>query len=185
MLPTDATTARRTRRLAMRTQDLLRAQFEQAHGILEQVIDDCDDEALAHVAGGTVGSISAIYAHLVYDEDGMMRGAGREDTVWESDGWAEKTGLGEMSGRQTLEWAQGPQNYDLAALREYAQAVYAATDAYLESLSDDDLAEEIDTFGGKQERARFLGTTCLWHVTNHQGEISALKGVQGLKGLPF
>ena len=63
--------------------------------------------------------------------------------------------------------------------------MYAATEAYLESLSDDDLAEEIDTFGGKQERARFLGTTCLWHVTSHQGEISALKGVQGLKGLPF
>ena len=62
----------------MRTQDLLRAQYEQAHDVLEQVIDDCSPEALAKVAGGNVGAISAIYAHLVYDEDGMIaRPAGR------------------------------------------------------------------------------------------------------------
>jgi uncharacterized damage-inducible protein DinB len=171
--------------MTMRTRDLLRAQYRQAHGILEQVIEDCSEEVWTHVAGGTVGSIAAIYAHVVYDEDGMMRGAGRDGTVWESGGWAQKTGLGEMSPMQTQEWAQSLLDYDLAALREYAQAVYASTDTYLENLSDDDLAEEIETFAGKQPRARYLGTTCLWHITNHQGEISALKGVQGLKGLPF
>ena len=169
----------------MRTQDLLRAQYQQAHGILEQVIDDTSAEAMAHVEGGNLGSISAIYAHLVYDEDGMMRGAGREGTVWESGGWSEKTGIGELSPMQTQEGAQSPQDYDLAAFREYAQAVYASTDAFLEGLSDDGLSEEIDTFGRKQPRGQYLGTVCLWHVTNHQGEISALKGVQGLKGLPF
>ena len=87
----------------MRTQDLLRAQYQQAHGILEQVIDDTSAEAMAHVEGGNLGSISAIYAHLVYDEDGMMRGAGREGTVWESGGWSEKTGIGELSPMQTQE----------------------------------------------------------------------------------
>ena len=49
----------------MRTQDLLRAQYQRAHDILEQVIDDCAPEALAKVAGGNVGTISAIYADLV------------------------------------------------------------------------------------------------------------------------
>jgi hypothetical protein len=30
-----------------------------------------------------------------------------------------------------------------------------------------------------------LANVLLWHVCNHSGEIAALKGVQGLKGLPF
>lgn len=169
----------------MQTADLLRAQYRQTHGILEQVIDDCSAEALAHVEGGNLGSISAIYAHLVYSEDGMMRGAGREGSIYQSGGWAERTGLGEISARQTEEWTQSNPHYDLAAFREYAQAVYAATDDFLAGLSDEDLAEEIETFSGKQPRARYLGTICLWHIASHQGEISALKGIQGLKGLPF
>ena len=35
----------------MRTQDLLRAQYRNAHDIIEQVIDDCDPETLAKVVG--------------------------------------------------------------------------------------------------------------------------------------
>ena len=169
----------------MRIQDLRQAQYQQANGILEQVIDDCEPDALAHVAGGNVGSISAIYAHAVYDEDAMIAGAGRGDLVWKSGGWQEATGLADMSPMQTEEWAQSSPEYDFAAFREYAKAVYAAGDDYFAGLSDDDLVEEIDTFAGKMPRAQYLGTTCLWHVVNHQGEIAALKGVQGLKGLPF
>jgi uncharacterized damage-inducible protein DinB len=169
----------------MRTQDLLRAQYQQSNSILEQVIDDCDADTLRHEAGGTIGTIGSIYAHTVFDQDGMFVGAGREPSIWATGGWAEKTGLGEMSGRQTQEWAQTAHDMDLPALREYAREVYAATDAYLEGLSDEDLAEEIETFAGTQPRGQYLGTICLWHIANHQGEIAALKGAQGLKGLPF
>ena len=169
----------------MRAQDLLRAQFRNAHRILEQVIDDCDAETLGAVAGGTVGSIGAIYAHLVFDEDGMVSGPAGRESVWESGGWAAKIGL-EMPGpRQSQEWAQSELSYDLAALREYAQAVYAATDDYLANLGDEELDREIETFAGTLPIGRYLGTTGLWHTISHQGEISALKGVRGLQGLPF
>ena len=168
----------------MRTQDLLRAQYQQAHDILEQVIDDCDAEALTNVPDGNVGAISAIYAHLVYSEDGMVgRPAGR-DPIWESGDWAAKTEL-DMPRAQTQEWAQSAPEYDLATFREYAQAVYAATDDYLANVSDDDLDAEVETRAGKVPAANWVGATTLWHVMSHQGEISALKGVQGLKGLPF
>ena len=169
----------------MRTQDLLRAQYQQAHDVLEQVIDDCSPEALANVAGGNVGAISAIYAHLVYGEDGLMSGPAGRGRLWESGDWAARTGLEMMESRQTQEWAQSSPQYDFAAFREYARAVYAATDDYLANASDDDLDAEIDTFFGKMPAATYLGTTCLWHVMSHQGEIAALKGVQGLTGLPF
>jgi uncharacterized damage-inducible protein DinB len=170
---------------AMRVQDLLQAQFKQAHTVIEQVIDDCDDEALTKIVGGNIGSISAIYAHLVFDEDGWIAGVADRDRLWESGGWPSKTGLDMPGPMQTQEWAQSGPRYDLAAFREYAQEVYAATDDYLSNVSDDALDAETQAGGGKAPVARWVGAVGLWHVMSHQGEISALKGVQGLKGLPF
>ena len=103
-------------------------------------------------------------------------------TVWESGDWATKTDRDAPEARQTQEGAQSGAQYDLAAFREYAQAVYAATDDYLANVSDDGLEAEVETFAGKTPAGTYVGTTCLWHVISHQGEISALKGAQGLKG---
>jgi len=75
---------------------------------------------------------------------------------------------------------------DLPPFREYGKAVYTATDAYIAGLSDADLERKVDTrLIGEQTVAFVLGTFVAWHVANHCGEIAALKGVQGLKGLPF
>ncbi len=169
----------------MRVQDLLQTQFQQAHTVIEQVIDDCDDEALTKIVGGNIGSISAIYAHAVFDEDGWIAGVAGRDRLWESDGWAAKTGLEIPGPAQTQEWAQSGASYDIAAFREYAQAVYAATDDYLSNVSDEALDAETQTGGGQMPVGRWVGAVGLWHVMSHQGEISALKGAQGLKGLPF
>ena len=114
----------------------------------------------------------------------IARPAGR-DTVWESGDWAAKTGLDMPGPRQTQEWAQSSLQYDFAAFREYAKAVYGATDDYLANVSDDGLDAEFETFAGKVPTGIFVGATGLWHTTSHSGEISALKGAQGLKGLPF
>ena len=40
-------------------------------------------------------------------------------------------------------------------------------------------------FVGEQTVGFVLGNICAWHVAEHNGEIPALKGAQGLKGLPF
>ena len=168
----------------MRAQDLMRMQFEQAHNVMEGVVADCDEAALTKVIGGNIGTIGAIYAHAVFDEDGWIAGVTGNPTLWESGGWGEKTGLGEMSGRQDQEWAQSA-TYDLATFREYAQAVYAQTDDFFANLSDADVDREIDGFTGKTTIAQHVGSLGLWHVMSHQGEAAAVKGAQGLKGLPF
>ena len=68
---------------------------------------------------------------------------------------------------------------------EYGKAVFAATDTYVDGLSETDLAKEIDFMGRKMPLvAFFLGVMCT-HSANHAGEISTLKGLQGLKGYPF
>ena len=53
-------------------------------------------------------------------------------------------------------------------------------------LTPADLERKVDTgFIGEQTIAFVLGNIGVWHVAEHNGEIAALKGAQGLKGLPF
>ena len=57
---------------------------------------------------------------------------------------------------------------------------------YVSSLGPADLERKVDTgFVGEQTVGYVLGNICVGHVAEHNGEIAALKGVQGLKGLPF
>ena len=71
----------------------------------------------------------------------------------------------------------------LPSFREYAKAVYAATDAYVSSLGPADLERKVDTgFVGEQTIAFVLGNIVVWHVAEHNGEIGALKGAQGSRG---
>ena len=72
-------------------------------------------------------------------------------------------------------------------VRQYAQAVYAATDAYLAALHDGDLAIVINVpvpGMGSMPQGVFL-SILLANCNNHCGEISCMKGLQGLKGYPF
>jgi hypothetical protein len=82
-------------------------------------------------------------------------------------------------------WARET-NVDLAALREYAQGVYQATDAYLASISDDELSRPVDMSEvgmGEQNVAAVIGLALL-NSALHCGEIACLKGLQGLVGYP-
>jgi uncharacterized damage-inducible protein DinB len=168
----------------MRIQDLLGAQYTMAHQTLETIIADCDPTTLAAVGdGSTIGSIAAIYAHTVFTEDTLIANAAARDTLWAGQGWAEKTGV-EMQPAQYEEWARTV-NYDLATVRDYAKAVHQATHDYLANVTDDELSREIETMMGKMPAGQFVGTVVLWHVQSHQGEIAALLGTQGKKGLPF
>ncbi len=87
---------------------------------------------------------------------------------------------------QNIDWARGV-TMDLVSFLEYAKAVFAATDEFIAGASDADMDRVVmNPISGKEEPvAVVLGTLGLWHLQNHQGEIVALKGVQGKKGLPF
>ena len=75
----------------MKAQELMRVQYAQAHQMLESAIKDCDAEALTKVVGGNIGTVGAIYAHAVFDEDGWVAGVTGNPTLWTSGGWAQAT----------------------------------------------------------------------------------------------
>lgn len=171
----------------MQATDVLREQLKAAHGILEQAMDGLPHDHLhRRFEGATIQSIATIYTHAVTGEDLLVhKYAMDEQPVLDRDGWRERLDI-DFSAQSLEGIAQAVEGKELYALREYAQAVYAATDECLSGLSTDDLNRTI-TFGpmGDMPLGVYLGNVVAWHIIQHGGEVCALKGIQGGKGLPF
>jgi hypothetical protein len=172
----------------MTPQSLLRQQLAGNHDILEQTIADCAQDTLdRNLPNATITNVGSIYAHIMFSEDGIIQGMlQKKPLVYQSHGWASRLNVA-MSPSPMFDPAWGRTvRMHLPSFREYAKAVYAATDAYVASLGPADLERKVDTgFVGEQTVAFVLGNIVIWHVAEHNGEIAALKGAQGLKGLPF
>jgi hypothetical protein len=177
----------------MDARSLLREQLQAAHGLLEDTLGNPTPEELHYIPQGHALPVGAAYAHVVVSEDilvqGMLKGgkpilAGSNSPVGVSEpmpDFSPETWAGYE------DWTHRVQ-IDLPALRSYAQLVYAASDAYLASLSDSDLDGTIDLSGfgmGTPNLAWFISRAVIAHADNLTGEISAAKGLQGLKGYPF
>lgn len=169
----------------MKAQELLKAQFEQAHDFLGMTIADCTQEVLNHrLAGSTVNPIGGVYTHVAVAEDmlvnGLIRGA---EPIIASDGWAAKLGVEEPGPFQTPEYME--LIIDLPVVQECAKVVLASVGNFLTTASEEDLAKSVDTPLGTMPAITFLSNVASTHVAEHWGEIAALKGMQGLKGLSF
>ena len=168
---------------------VLRQQLAGYHAILEQTMDDIPADALDRtLPGATIGNIASVYAHTVFSEDQILHGMlqGRAP-LYRTGNWATRTGL-DMPATDLLteDWSRAAKKLNLVAFREYAKAVYAASDAFVAGLSDADLDRKLDTgFIGEQTVAFIVSNVLGWHAAEHNGEIAALKGAFGLKGLPF
>jgi hypothetical protein len=169
----------------MTTVELLRAMFNNAHSTLERTMADVTPEQAHWLPPGTAIPIGAEYAHIVGGEDAILNMFLRKAPPLFATTWAGKTGMSELMP-QTAPWDAWARSVkiDLDQMRQYAQAVYAQTDAYLASVTTESLDVEID-FAGKRTVADALGCILLGHVNNHCGEISLCKGLQGAKGYPF
>jgi hypothetical protein len=153
------------------------------HGIMEAAIRDCPAEVLTRkLPDSTINSIGAIYAHTIFGEDGLLNGLVRGGTpIYFAGGWAPMVGLDMPQGGMEPDWAV---TLDIKLFRQYAAAVYEATDEYLATVSDADLDRIVDPgFAPPMPVRSFIANLLAWHVATHQGEISALKGIQGLNGL--
>jgi uncharacterized damage-inducible protein DinB len=165
---------------------ILRAQLKNVHDLIEFAMNDLSFEQLHHRHdGSTISSIATIYVHVVQGEDALMNKLVREQPMLhEREGWQEQVGFGYEQYLDKI--AEAVSGNSLDAFRDYAQAVYAETDAYLATLSEADLDRPV-TFGpmGDFPLGIFLANFVSWHMHQHAGEICALKGCLGGQGLPF
>jgi hypothetical protein len=94
--------------------------------------------------------------------------------------------IGSADVPQLFTWGQWGRTVkvDVAQAKAYAQAVYASAREYIATLTPAQVGEVVDLTQmglGQMPRAALLNIA-LQQVLSHSGEISALKGLQGLKG---
>ena len=166
---------------------ILQNQFKSAHDWLSGTIGEANNEQLHWQPEGLPSPIGAQYLHVLLVEDFFVSTLSGQQPLMMTD-FAGKVGASEMPpmGGPWNEWGKNS-TFDLAVAQAYSQAVFARTDDYVGSLSDDDLLEEVDLSAagaGTQTRAAALSLLLL-NSFSHTGEVSALKGLQGEKGYPF
>jgi len=162
---------------------MLRQQLQAMHNYLEAAIVDCTPGVLSkRLPGATINSAGAIYAHTILSEDGILNGLVRGSApVYHAQGWAQKIGIDMPPGGLEPNWDV---SFDLGLFREYAAAVYRASDEYLASATGTELTRMVEPgFIPPLPVSALVADVLVWHAATHQGEISALKGVQGVNGL--
>ena len=172
--------------------NLIRAQIQSGHETFEGTLADVSNEEAHRNPGGLDNPIGAMYAHLLTSEDGIVNGMLKSGAPLFASEYAGKAGFSEPPPAPSEdtpglpnwhEWA-GKVEVDLDALREYAQAVYATTDAHLATLSDADLDQKVQTAVGEMTVGQFLSGALVANYNMHCGEIACLKGMHGKKGYP-
>ncbi|OAI39730.1 hypothetical protein AYO38_07125 [bacterium SCGC AG-212-C10] len=173
--------------MPMDARALLRSQFSQAKFVLDLVLNDCDEALLAWLPdGANIQTGATILAHIVADADFLVNaGALNRPMVIQTGDWAQRAGVPAPSGPlMTGDWIAGV-NLNLAGIRDYANEVFASIDEGLANAPDAVLDAERETPMGKITTLQFLGTIGVYQIAEHTGEIAALKGIQGKRGLPF
>ncbi len=164
---------------------ILKNQIVSARSIMLSTLEGTTQEQAQWLPEGDANSIAATYAHLILSEDVSIGRWLKEGEPLSETEFAGKTGISSMppngeGARNWGEWAKTVR-VDLDAAAKYYQAVAAATDAYVSGLSAADLDRELPTTSEYNTLSKFLGLGAT-HTAMHAGEISACKGMQGLRG---
>lgn len=124
--------------------EVLKSAFGGPHMWYQGTVEDVNATQANAVPPGVVHPIGELMAHVLHCEDFMVNTAIQgSPTLWERDGWAEKLG-GEVMVDLPMPVKDRAYACDPKAMSEYAEAVFANTDTFLDSLKDSDLEREIE-----------------------------------------
>lgn len=174
----------------------LRELVRDANALLEATMADVTAEQAHWIPPGAAIPIGAHYAHVVLSQDGAINGLLKGGAPLFAAAWAGKTGVSELPpsadpGKPGFpDWSSWSRKVkvDLAEMRKYAKAVYAASDEFLASLLPGDLERPADlSFVGLGESTVgfVIHNAIVGNGFTHCGEISCLKGMQGKRGYPI
>ena len=166
---------------------LLTNQIKEAHQVALGTIADLTTEQAHWQPEGVAHRAAPLIEHVAAAEDmflNMM--VGRQPLAMGE--YSGQTGASEPHPMGNYgDWA-GRVTVDMPQARDYVQAVFKSTEEYVAGLKPEELDREVDLSAaglGKMSLASFITMTSVIHPSNHIGEISCLKGMQGAKGYPF
>jgi hypothetical protein len=158
----------------MNTVELLRYSLDTAFGILSQVTADLTQEQIDWQPPGVVNTIGSTYSHILTYVDWFVQ-----------DLCIDQKPFPKSIENATQEHGMRHVQADIVELQENAGAVWAKAQDWLSSLTPADLDIIRNTTVGELSQGQMVDIYIIWHLNVHCGEISALKGCQGLKGYPF
>jgi hypothetical protein len=169
---------------------ILTAQLQASHGLLQMTMADVTPEVASFTPPGTANSIADTYVHILLSEDWLIHFLlQQKDPLYASE-WNGKTGVDALvpaTDHTFPAWTKNAK-IDMDQLNKYKDVVFATSEAYVKALSDEDLQKEADlsSFGMGKSTVSFVVSSVVTNNVNlHIGEISAMKGIQGLKGYPM
>lgn len=169
----------------MQAREYLQRQLAIARRVCDAALGEVTTDQFNWTPPGTGNSIGATMIHLVAAEDRFIQALLRaKPMIWQTERWSEKISLTVLPG-----YGQGWDEVKHSSLKvepvlAYRDSVRTATDHYLADLTADEFDRQIDLMGSQRPVADALAIMVV-HIVTHAGEIAALKGIQGLKGLPF
>ncbi len=175
----------------MDLKQLLTTNLEMTHDAFRKTVADVTPEIAHWLPPGVMHPIAERYAHLVMAEDYLLNVMARGGQALFMDAWAGRTGFTAdptMLVALTAEGARAFRVDDLNALSAYMQAVFAETQKFIRDADDATLNGSVDMSAigyGQMPFPIWFSTFIVGHAHDVMGEISALKGVQGVKGYPF
>ena len=155
-------------------------QLEQAFGLLNAVVKGLDDAQYNWEPDGTCNAIGKTHVHALTSLDFFLNGVLQgKPTFWPSFA-AEHT----LPANPLEIWTHSGE-FPLQAIADYSVDVQKSALEYVASLGEADFGREVDTrlFGTRS--IAFVLQLAGVHTAAHTGEMSAVKGMQSLKGLPF
>jgi hypothetical protein len=169
----------------MDVKDYIQLQFAGARRTVDAVMGGTTDEQFNWAPPGMANSMRTTFVHMLGTEDGLLHGMLLgQPTVWDAQGWSEKVGLAALPiGGHGWDEVKNA-TLALAPVLDYQQAVRAATDAYLATVTAEELDRKITFMGSERSVAEVLAMLGN-HTASHAGDMAAIKGIQGVKGLPF
>ncbi|HXG37122.1 MAG TPA: DinB family protein [Dehalococcoidia bacterium] len=165
--------------------DFLKEELDYARTRLLATLEGVSDEQILWQPAAGNPSIAAILLHLGRVDDlHLNRAILKQEQVWERDGWQKKLGLPDPTQFPTeLGWtidsAAGQPRITLKDLLSYAQATREAMKRFLETASEEQLAQEIDD-GLERHKGWTVAkhiAHCALHESHHQGQIDYVKGL--------
>ena len=162
----------------------LQSQLEGMWHLQNATLESVTDDIVMKVPDGTVSPIGVIWLHLVATQDKFVATLSGREPLWKSEGWDQKFGVEKAPGFG-MDWTAYQQmGFSVSLLQEYSDAVQAFVQQALDVTGNDTLDEKIKMFTESDPKAD-VWVLLIGHTLHHCGEIAALKGVFGGKGLPF
>lgn len=168
----------------METMELIKLEFASLRRQVDAVLIDLTDEQFNWNPPGMANSIRAALIHLIATEDdyvhAIILGCVR---IWERDRWSERIGLSAPPS-PSRGWDEIHQAHlRLEPVLGYSAAVRAAVDDFVEGLTPAVLDRRVQLYGRERPVAEVIIRLFI-HSALHAGEIAAIRGLQGVKGLP-